>query len=613
MTEGLARTGTGVVSYPSLAALAGAIEAGAPVPGAVLACAGTAAADSAGSGEAAAARQALGLVREWPGLPALAESRLVIVTAGAVAAGPGDGVTDLAGAACWGLVRSAAREHPGQFILADLPGAGADGDRRLTPAAAGALTGALGSGEPELAVRGQDAYARRLARPGLPPAGQAATGLRDQVTPPLAGMVLITEGTSGLGALVARHLGAGGRAAHVLLSARSGPAAGAARLAADLAAAGVTVRVAQCDAADRDAVAGLLAAVPVSTPLTAVVHAAGVPDDGTWHDNAGGPLTAAELGTALRLTADTAWNLHELTREAGLREFLLFSSSAGTLGVGGQGGQAAASAFLDALASYRRAAGLPALSLAWGSRADAGNGTGQQHGGDEAAPLTAQDVLGLLDLAMTRDEAVLIPARLDLAALRARAARGEEVPALWHGLVGVPAQPVDSAAAAALRQQLAGLAPADRDRVLVDLIRSHVAAVLMHVSAGAVEPDRTFTELGFDSMIAVELRNRLSAATGLRLPATIAFDYPTPTVLAGYLRDRVTPEIGGGADEDTLRTFLATVPLSRLRDAGLMEALAQMAGIRADSSAPETAEKIDSIDALDAESLVRLAMDGEEG
>jgi candicidin polyketide synthase FscB len=309
----------------------------------------------------------------------------------------------------------------------------------------------------------------------------------DPAAPREPGTVLVTGGTGLLGGLVARHLAAAGRAGGLVLASRSGPAApGVAAQAAGLAAAGTRVRVVACDAADRVALAGLLAQVPTSCPLTGVVHAARVPEGAQY--------------------------LHELTRDLDLEDFVLFSSPV-------------ASAFSDGLASYRCAAGLPGLSLAWETE------------------LPEQEALGLLDLVAGRDEPLLVAARVDVAGLRAQATRGTVLPALWRGLIGGPARRMAAVAAgaggveglAALRERLAGMAGPERDRVLLDLVRAHAAAVLGHVSPEAVEPSRPFKDLGFDSLTAVELRNRLNTATGLQLAATLIFDYPTPAVLAGYL------------------------------------------------------------------------------
>ena len=267
----------------------------------------------------------------------------------------------------------------------------------------------------------------------------------DQAAPRQAATVLLTGGTGTLGGLVARHLAATRGARHLLLASRSGPAApGAAALAADLARQGARVQVTACDAADRTALAGSLATIPADHPLTEVVHLAGVLDDGVT-----GSLTPARVDAVMRPKTDAAWNLHELTREQDLASFVLFSSGAATFGSAGQGNYSAANAFLDALAAHRRAAGRPATALAWGLWADASGMTGHLSEGDRArmarggmAELTAAEGLALLDLATARDEALLVPIRLDVAGLRAWAARAgtAEVPALLRGLARVPAR-----------------------------------------------------------------------------------------------------------------------------------------------------------------------------
>jgi acyl carrier protein len=257
----------------------------------------------------------------------------------------------------------------------------------------------------------------------------------------------------------------------------------------------------------------------------------------------------------MRPKADAAWHLHELTRGMDLDVFVLFSAAAATFGGAGQGNYAAANAFLDGLASYRRAAGLPAISLAWGLWATASAMTGHLGSSERARisrggmiALTAETGLALLDAAVDRDEAQLVAARLDVTGLRARAAQGQDVPPLWRGLVGGVARPIaaasaDAGAAEGLRRRLAGLPAADRNRLLLDLVRAHAAAAIGHASAEGVEPDRSFRELGFDSLTAVELRNRLNAATGLALPATLVFDYPTPAVLCQYLLAQTSDQV----------------------------------------------------------------------
>ncbi|MFF7756337.1 SDR family NAD(P)-dependent oxidoreductase, partial [Streptomyces sp. NPDC007971] len=255
---------------------------------------------------------------------------------------------------------------------------------------------------------------------------------------PAGRSALVTGGTGTLGGLVARHLAATGRADGLVLTGRSGPSApNVAALAGELASLGAWVQIVACDAADRAALAGVVAGVPEETPLTTVVHTAGVLDDGTIAS-----LTPERVATVMRPKADGAWNLHELTRGLDLEHFVLFSSAAATFGSPGQGNYVAANAFLDALAAERRAAGLPGTSLAWGLWAEVSALTGQLTDAERArinrggvTALSADEGLALLDLALTRDESVLVPARLDLAGLRAQAARSTEVPPLWRALV----------------------------------------------------------------------------------------------------------------------------------------------------------------------------------
>ena len=890
LAPGLTAAGVEVRAYPDLVALTASIRAGEPVPDVTLACAGTTDTGTTGAGHVAeAARQAaghvLGLIQEWLAEDLLSSARLVLVTRGAVAAGPGEGVADLAGAAAWGLVRSAQSENPGRLVLADLPAA--DGTGEGGTGGAGTLAAALGSGEPELAVRAGTAYGRRLTRPAgglIPPgdggpwrleatglgtldglalascpqaaaplaAGQvriavraaglnfrdvlvgldmigeldsgagvlgsdiagvvletgpgvtglaagdqvlglaaggfgpvavtdarllapfpagwsfaqaaavpsalatawyalvdlagarpgqkllvhAATGgvgmaavaiarhlglevygtaspakhpvltacgldqahlassrtaefgekflaatagagvdivlnslageltdaslrllprggafvemgktdIRDatqvaqdhpgvgyrafdlgwadpdrvgqilgQVTgllaagelamlpvrawdvrrapeafrfmsqarhtgkivltippdpaaPRPAGTVLITGGTGTLGALVAGHLAATGRARGLLLASRSGPAApGVADLVASLAAQGAEVSVTACDASDRDALAGLLA----GRPLNGVVHAAGRLDDGVIES-----LSPARVDAVMRPKADAAWNLHQLTQGLDLDAFVLFSSAAVTFGNPGQGNYNAGNAFLDGLACHRRAAGLPAVSLAWGLWADVSGMTGSLSEDDRArmsrgggSALSAADGLALLDLAQGRDETLLVPVRLEVAALAARDPAGE-VPALLRRLlapgrpsVAGPAAGTGGTGSESLRGDLIRLSAAERDRVLLDLVRAHVAAVLGHASPEAIEPGRPFSEIGFDSLTAVELRNRLHGATGLRLPATLIFDYPAPLALAGHLRAELLGE-GNEAPQAQVSKAAAGEPIA---------------------------------------------------
>ncbi|MDT3398035.1 SDR family NAD(P)-dependent oxidoreductase [Streptomyces sp. B1866] len=451
---------------------------------------------------------------------------LVVVTRGAVAARDGEDVTDLAHAPLWGLVRAAQAESPGRFLLVDT-----DGREESRAALPGAVAAALAAGEPQVALREGAALVPRLARTAAAPAGAAAPWDPDRT-------VLVTGGTGALGSLVARHLVAEHGVRHLLLAGRRGEQApGAADLAADLTAAGASVTVAACDAADRDALAALLAGIPAGHPLGAVVHAAGTVDDGLL-----GSLTPEQVTGVLRAKADTAVALHELTREADLAAFVLFSSAAGTLGNAGQGNLAAAGAFVDALAAARRAAGLPAVSLAWGPW-DTAQGAPAQ--GTGVLPLAHAEGLALFDAALRGGDPVAVPVRLDLPALAAAAAAGA-LPGALRDLVRAPARRAaaggaDQPATTELVRRLAGQERGDQERILLELLRSEVAAVLRHATADDVAADRAFKDLGFDSLTAVELRNRLRAATGLQLPATLVFTYPTPTALVRFLLDEIQP------------------------------------------------------------------------
>jgi acyl carrier protein len=391
-----------------------------------------------------------------------------------------------------------------------------------------------------------------------------------------AGTVLLTGGTGTLAGLVAQHLAGSGRAGRLVLASRSGPAAaGAAALAAQLAGTGAAAQVVCCDTVDRAALAGLLAGLPADRPLTSVVHLAGVLDDGVVTS-----LTEDRVDAVMRPKADAAWNLHELTKDLDLDAFVLFSSAAATFGGSGQGNYAAANAFLDGLAARRRSAGLAAVSLNWGLWAEASALTGSLSEGQKGrinrsgmAALPAQEGLALLDTAVTRDEPQLVAALLDVPGMRAKAARGEQVPALWRSLAGAPARPAAGGAPVAadrsVVQQLGSMIPEERDRLLVELVRAHAADVLGHSSRDAVEPGRAFKDLGFDSLTAVELRNRLNLATGLRLPSTLIFDRPNSAAIAEHLRTLLFDEDQGPAEPpifdelSRLEQSLAGLPADR--------------------------------------------------
>jgi NAD(P)-dependent dehydrogenase (short-subunit alcohol dehydrogenase family)/aryl carrier-like protein len=433
------------------------------------------------------------------------------------------------------------------------------------------------------------------------------------------GTALITGATGVLGATFARHLVTVHGVRRLLLASRTGPAApGADELRAELESLGATVTLAACDTADRDALADLLASVPEEHPLTAVVHAAGVLDDATI-----GNLTPERIDAVLRPKVDAAWNLHELTRDNELAAFVLFSSAAGILGSPGQGNYAAANAFLDALAQHRHAHGLAATSLAWGPWEQAGGMVGGLSEADRARmsrggviPLTAEQGLALFDTSLAIGRPALVPARLDLPAIRALADSGS-VPPLLRGLIRATGRTAQSSAgASALRRRLSGAAEGEQHRLLLDLVRTKIATVLGHATPETVEVERGFLDMGFDSLTAVELRNRLNAATGLRLPATTLFDHPTPTALAAHLREAVAPELGepNGADngEARIRQTLTSIPLSRLREAGLMDVLMRLADAQDGPTTEHTEDQTDKIKTADVDDLVRLALSESE-
>ncbi|MFB6893128.1 SDR family NAD(P)-dependent oxidoreductase, partial [Kitasatospora sp. NPDC056327] len=511
--------------------------AGEPVAWAELAAPGTPAAPVLVHRADGGPAGTLTALQRWLADGSLDGSRLVVLTRGAVAVNAGgtaEDVTDLDGAAVWGLVRSAQSEHPDRIVLLDTE-PGADEDT--------ALAVALAAGEGQVAVRDGRGHLPRLVRDG-----DDATARPPAYDP--EGTVLITGGTGTLGAVVARHLVTVRGVRHLLLVSRSGPEApGAAELVAELRESGAEVTVAACDAADPAAVAALLADLPAGHPLTAVVHAAGTVDDATVES-----LTPERLAAVLRTKADSARVLHELTRGLGLAAFVLFSSAAATFGGPGQGNYAAANAFLDGLAAHRRAHGLPATSLAWGLWAQSSAITGNLSAADlqrmrrgGIAALPSDQALALFDTAVARPGAAFVAARLELSALREQARDGVLPPLfgrLVRGGVRRAARPGGEGALQGLAAELAGLPEDQQRQALSRAVAGQVAAVLGHSSADALSADRAFKELGFDSLTAVDLRNRLGAATGLRLPATLVFDHPTPAAVAEYVRGRL---LGSGA------------------------------------------------------------------
>ncbi|MFC4086174.1 type I polyketide synthase, partial [Amycolatopsis samaneae] len=331
----------------------------------------------------------------------------------------------------------------------------------------------------------------------------------------------------------------------LLTSRRGGDAPGATALAAELRGLGAEVTVAACDVADRESLAELLATIPAGHPLRGVVHAAGVLDNALL-----GSLTPDRVERVLRPKVDGAWHLHELTRDADLSAFVLFSSFAGLVIGAGQGNYGAANRFLDALARHRHAAGLPATALAYSLwQAETGLGGGAVDGAAEELrmtrlgfpPLSREDGLGLFDAAIASGEAVLVPMRFD-------AESGAEPAALVRDLVRVPRPSAVAPAApreeVSLADRLAGLDADARGELVLGLVRAEVAQV-RHAEPGSVDRDKGFTEMGLDSLAAIELRNRLAERVGLRLPATLMFDYPNPLALTGFLLAELTGEADG--------------------------------------------------------------------
>ncbi len=456
---------------------------------------------------------------------------LWVATEGAVSTGRADRVRAAGQAAAWGLGRVAGLELPHRWGgLVDLP-------EVLDERAGARLAGVLTGPEDQVAVRGSGVHVRRLVR--------AEKSTTDVWTP--RGTVLVTGGTGALGAQVARWAAENG-AERLVLTSRSGLAApGAEALRDEL---GVDVVITACDVTDRDAVAALIAEYPVD----AVVHAAGVDRPTPLADG-----DAAEFADVLAAKVAGAANLDAVLGKTELDAFVLFASISGTWGSGGQGAYSAANAYLDALAQSRRDRGLTATAVAWGPW----DGGGMASRGDAAdqlrrrglEPMSATLAVRALAQAVGAGETALVVADVDwtrfapsFAAARPRPLL-DTIPEVAAALAG-DEEPAETSEFA---RELAGLVDLERERVLLDLVRTHAAAVLGHAGVGEVEPGKAFRELGFDSLTAVELRNALGAATGLRLPATLVFDHPTPAVLATHL---ATQLLGG---EAVARTAVSTV------------------------------------------------------
>jgi polyketide synthase 12 len=444
----------------------------------------------------------------------------------------------------------------------------------------------------------------------------------------VAGTVLITGATGMAGSALARHVVTRHGARNLVLMSRRGlDAPGAAELMTELTAAGAQVQVVACDAADREALAKVLADIPVQRPLSGVIHAAGVLDDAVIAS-----LTPERVDAVLRAKVDAAWNLHELTRDLDVSAFVMFSSMAGLAGASGQANYAAANSFLDGLAVRRRTQGLPAISLAWGLWDQASAMTGAlgaadraRFGRDGIVAMSSGEALELMDTALIVDEPFLLPAHIDLAALRVKFDAGT-LPPMFVDLINAPSrrQVDDSLAAAksksALLQRLEGLPEDEQQAVVLDLVRTNIATVLGNSSPETIDPDLAFQELGFDSLTAVEMRNRLKSATGLALSPTLIFDYPNSAALAGYMyrelvgaSEQSAPAAAPGEAE--IQRVVGSIPVKRLRQAGVLELLLELAneaeGTAQPAVAAVTTEK--DIADMDLDALLNAAlMDDDE-
>ncbi|MDR3080894.1 MAG: SDR family NAD(P)-dependent oxidoreductase [Streptomyces sp.] len=527
--------------------------------------------------EPGAARSVVGrvlsLVQEWLADERFAASRLVLLTRGAA----GD---DPAGAALWGLVRAAATEHPGRFALVDT-----DDD----PTSRALLPAVFATDEPETTVRAGALFARRLSPLDAAAEGGAGFG---------RGAVLVTGGTGTFGALVARHLVRAHGVKELVLTQRQGAAgAEADGLVRELTGLGARmVRVDVCDIADRRQARALLESVP---RLSAVVHTAAFLDDVRVT-----ALTADRLDAVFGATAQAAWNLHELTRDLGQdpAAFVVFSSAAGVFGSAGQADSASAGCYVDALVRRRVAEGLPGLSLVWGPWDD--------------VPGTVEEGLALFDAARATAACAVVPAPVDLGAMRG--ASGELPPLLRkaghappRGAGGQGGAVVSAPGGDALRERLLALPEGERADVVLDMVRTQVAKALRWGDPRAVPADRTFEALGFDSLSTFELRNALGALTGLRLSATVLFDYPDPAVLSAYLLSRLLPEAEPAAlvlDQiDVLAAMVAAIgPDDALRATAEVRLRTVLSGLSSATIPAQRHTVADEIETATADELLEL-------
>jgi acyl transferase domain-containing protein len=516
LTEALAHHRCAVTRLPDLAAL----DKADPLPDMVVLPWRAGTEDDVPARVHAATRRALMAIQAWLSRDR-GTARLVVLT---------ENRPELDTAAVRGLIRSAQRENPGRVLLVETDG---------KPASLACLPAVLSLDEPQSSIQNG-----RIAVPRLVPAGEGtAPAWRAD------GTVLITGASGALGDLIARHLATAHGVRRLLLVSRRGAAApNANALRTALTEAGAEAVFAACDVVDRAAVAELLDGIPANRPLTGVVHAAGVLDDGMVE-----ALTPERLAGVLRPKVDAAWHLHTLTADLGLDQFVLFSSASAVFGAAGQANYAAANGFLDALAELRVALGLPATAMAWAPWREAGMASSvsavdlTRLARLGMAAISNEQGLALFDAALSAPDPAVVPLRVDTAALAARPA---ELPAVLRGLVRVRTAPPaahDAPAQETFADRVSGLSGPEREQAVTALLRAEVAAAL---DGGAIDMRRGFRDLGFDSLIAVELRNRLIAETGLALPATVVFDYPSPALLAAHISEALAGDASAAAPDD---------------------------------------------------------------
>ncbi|WP_067842478.1 type I polyketide synthase [Nocardia lijiangensis] len=505
-------------------------------------------------------QHALAALRSWSQQQRFESSRLLVLTRNAVAISAGEIVTPAA-AAVWGLVRSAQSENPGRILIVDTDSMdkGVHGDVEDFVAVRNIAATAIAGDEPQLAIREGVLHVPRLAATQYEP---ARTGETPSITAAARGTILVTGGTSGLGATLAEHLVRRHGVGSLLLASRSGPDNPAAQdLCRRLAELDADVEVVACDVSDRAALAALLAGIPEDKPLTGVIHAAAVLDDSVIEN-----MSPAQLTSVLAPKADAAWHLHELTRDHDLALFILYSSVAGIIGSPGQANYAAANAFLDGLAAYRHTLGLPATSIAWGLWEDSTSMTEHVLSTRTHATRMARLGIGILgtDVGLALFDAALEQGLPCVAASTWDTSHlsgpHQDPPPVFRNLIARPNRSRSSRRTTvhSLAKELVGVPETERRDLVSAAVRAHISATLGHGNPDSINLDLTFKELGFDSLTAVEVRNRLNKTTGIAFPATLVFDYPTPAALSDHICERLAsqPETEDAAEQNEVRPQL---------------------------------------------------------